>query len=143
MSIDSMKPVKVAGELYWSNWMKEYNTKFNEANDKYECTLGQLSDAAAAKLEELGIKIKDKDTMGKFIVGKSKFVFEPVDEEGNPIDISKIGNGTKCYALVSSYRHKMSAKFGAAPSIKKLVITELKTYNPEAVAEEETADDIL
>jgi hypothetical protein len=81
--------------------------------------------------------------MGKFIVGKSKFVFEPVDEEGNPIDISKIGNGTKCYALVSSYRHKMSAKFGAAPSIKKLVITELKIYNPEGVAEEETADDIL
>jgi hypothetical protein len=143
MSIDSMKPVKVAGELYWSNWMKEYNTKFNEANDKYECTLGQLSDAAAAKLEELGIKIKDKDTMGKFIVGKSKFVFEPVDEEGNPIDISKIGNGTKCYALVSSYRHKMSAKFGAAPSIKKLVITELKVYSPEGTTEAEEADDIL
>jgi hypothetical protein len=106
--------------------------------------LGQLSDAACSKLEELGIKIKDKDTMGKFIVGKSKFVFEPVDEEGNPIEISKIGNGTKCYALVSSYRHKMSAKFGAAPSIKKLVITELKIYSPEGSPEEqETADDIL
>ena len=144
MSIDSMKPVKVAGELYWSNWMKEYNKKFNEANDKYECTLGQLSDAACAKLEELGIKLKDKDTMGKYIVGKSKFLFEPVDEEGNPVDISKIGNGTKCYALVSSYRHKMSAKFGAAPSIKKLVITELKLYIADGVAEEEeTADDIL
>lgn len=144
MSIDSsMKPVKVAGELYWSNWMKEYNTKFNEANDKYECTLGQLSDAAAAKLEELGIKIKEKDTMGKYIVGKSKFLFEPVDEEGNPVDVSKIGNGTKCFALVSSYRHKMSAKFGAAPSIKKLVITELKVYSPEGAEEEETADDIL
>jgi hypothetical protein len=144
MSIDSIKPVKVAGELYWSNWMKEYNKKFNEANDKYECTLGQLSDAACAKLEELGIKLKDKDTMGKYIVGKSKFLFEPVDEEGNPVDISKIGNGTKCYALVSSYRHKMSAKFGAAPSIKKLVITELKVYSPEGAPEEqETADDIL
>ena len=142
MSIDSMKPVKVAGELYWSNWMKEYNTKFNEANDKYECTLGQLSEAAAAKLEELGIKIKDKDTMGKFIVCKSKFVFEPVTEDGQPVDISMIGNGTKCYALVSSYRHKMSAKFGAAPSIKKLVITELKVYSPEGAPEEET-DDIL
>jgi len=143
MSIDSMKPVKVAGELYWSNWMKEYNKKFNEANDKYECTLGQLSDAACAELEELGIKLTDKDTVGKYIVGKSKFLFEPVDEEGNPVDISKIGNGTKCYALVSSYRHKMSAKFGAAPSIKKIVITELKVYSPEGAEEEETADDIL
>ena len=144
MSIDSsMKPVKVAGELFWAGWMKDYNKKFNEANDKYECTLGQLSDAAAVKLEELGIKIKEKDTMGKYIVGKSKFLFEPVDEEGNPVDVSHIGNGTKCFALVSSYRHKMSAKFGAAPSIKKLVITELKLYIPEGVAEEETADDIL
>lgn len=143
MSIDSMKPVKVAGELFWAGWMKDYNKKFNDDNDKYECTLGQLSDAAAAKLEELGIKIKEKDTMGKYIVGKSKFLFEPVDEEGNPVDVAQIGNGTKCFALVSSYRHKMSAKFGAAPSIKKLVITELKIYNPEGVAEEETADDIL
>jgi hypothetical protein len=141
MSIDSIKPVKVAGELYWSNWMKEYNTKFNEANDKYECTLGQLSDAACSKLQEIGIQIKNKDTMGQFIVGKSKFVFEPVTEDGQPVDISLIGNGTKCYALVSSYRHKMSAKYGAAPSIKKLVITELKTYIPDDVAEE--ADDIL
>ena len=143
MSIDSMKPVKVAGELFWAGWMKEYNKKFNDDNDKYECTLGQLSDAAAAKLEELGIKIKEKDTMGKYIVGKSKFLFEPVDEEGNPVDVSLIGNGTKCFALVSSYRHKMSAKFGAAPSIKKIVITELKVYSPEGAEEEETADDIL
>ena len=143
MSIDSIKPVKVAGELFWAGWMKEYNKKFNDDNDKYECTLGQLSDAAATKLEELGIKIKEKDTMGKYIVGKSKFLFEPVDEEGNPVDVAKIGNGTKCFALVSSYRHKMSAKFGAAPSIKKLVITELKIYSPDAVTEEETADDIL
>ena len=141
--MSSIKPVKVAGELFWAGWMKDYNKKFNDDNDKYECTLGQLSDAAAAKLEELGIKIKEKDTMGKYIVGKSKFLFEPVDQEGNPVDVSLIGNGTKCYALVSSYRHKMSAKFGAAPSIKKIVITELKVYSPEVSEEEETADDIL
>jgi hypothetical protein len=37
----------------------------------------------------------------------------------------------------------MSAKFGAAPSIKKLVVTELKVYVPEGSEEEETADDVL
>jgi hypothetical protein len=38
----------------------------------------------------------------------------------------------------------MSAKFGAAPSIKKLIVTELKVYSPEGSAEEEeTADDVL
>jgi len=139
MSSDN-KPVRVAGELFWANWMAEFNTKFNEDNTKYECTLGMLSDKAAEALEELGIKIKNKDTMGKFIVGKSKFVFEPVDEDGNPVDIKKIGNGTKVVALVSSYRHKMSAKFGAAPSIQKLIVTELKTYNPEGALKEETED---
>jgi hypothetical protein len=139
MSSDN-KPVRVAGELFWANWMTEFNTKFNEDNTKYECTLGMLSDKACEALEELGIKIKNKDTMGKFIVGKSKFVFEPVDEEGNPVDIKKIGNGTKVVALVSSYRHKMSAKFGAAPSIQKIIVTELKTYNPEGALKEETED---
>ena len=135
-----MKPVKIGGELFWSNWMNQFNTKFNEDNKKYECTIGNLSDKAAEALKELGIQIKEKDTMGKYIVGKSLYVFEPVDEEGKPIDIAKIGNGTKVTALVSSYRHKMSAKYGAAPSIKTLIVTELKTYTPPA---EDDDDDIL
>jgi hypothetical protein len=138
----NVKPVKVSGELFWANWMSEFNTKFNEDNNKYECTLGMLSDKAAEALEELGIKIKNKDTMGKYVVGKSKFVFEPVDQDGNPVDIKKIGNGTKVVALVSSYRHKMSNKFGAAPSIQKLIVTELKTYNPDGAVAEEN-DDVL
>ena len=140
------KPVKVSGQLFWANWMKEHNKKFNEDNTKYECTLGTLSDKACEALKGLGIVIKNKDTMGNYIVGKSKFVFEPVDEEGNPVDINKIGNGTKVTALVSSYRHKMSAKYGAAPSIKKLIVTDLKEYNPsgsDEPKEEEELDDIL
>lgn len=141
-----MKPVKIGGQLFWSNWMNQFNTRFNEDNKKYECTIGNLSDKAAEALKELGIHIKEKDTMGKYIVGKSLYVFEPVDEDGKPVDIAKIGNGTKVTALVSSYRHKMSAKYGAAPSIKKLIVTELKEYNPsgsDEPREEEEADDIL
>lgn len=134
------KPAKVSGQLFWANWMKEFNTKFNEDNTKYECTLGMLSDKACEALKAQGIVIKNKDTMGNYIVGKSKFVFEPVDTEGNAVDISKIGNGTKVTALVGSYRHKMSAKFGAAPSIQKIIVTELKTYVPEG---EEELEDVL
>lgn len=134
------KPVKVSGQLFWSNWMKEFNTKFNEDNTKYECTLGMLSDKACAALKEQGIVIKNKDTMGNYIVGKSKFVFEPVDEEGNAVDISKIGNGTKVTALVGSYRHKMSAKYGAAPSIGKLIVTDLVVYGEDTDGGD---DDIL
>jgi hypothetical protein len=134
------KPVKVSGQIFWANWMKEFNTKFNEDNTKYECTLGMLSDKACEALKEQGIMIKNKDTMGNYIVGKSKFVFEPVDEEGNAIDISKIGNGTKVTALVGSYAHKMSSKFGKAPSIGKIIITDLVTYGGD---EDDNEDDIL
>ena len=135
------KPVKVSGQLFWANWMKEFNTKFNEDNTKYECTLGMLSDRACEALKEQGIMIKNKDTMGNYIVGKSKFVFEPTDAEGNAVDISKIGNGTKVTALVGSYRHKMSAKYGAAPSIGKLIVTDLVAYGGDAGDDSE--DDIL
>jgi hypothetical protein len=121
--------------------MKEFNTKFNEDNTKYECTIGMLSDKACEALKEQGIIIKNKDTMGNYIVGKSKFVFEPVDSDGNPVDIGKIGNGTKVTALVGSYRHKMSAKYGAAPSISKIIVTELVVYGGDAGDDSE--DDIL
>jgi hypothetical protein len=135
------KPVKVSGQIFWANWMKEFNTKFNEDNTKYECTIGMLSDKACEALKEQGIMIKNKDTMGNYIVGKSKFVFEPVDSDGNPVDIGKIGNGTKVTALVGSYRHKMSAKYGAAPSISKIIVTELVVYGGDAGDDSE--DDIL
>ena len=137
--MDNTKPVKVSGQIFWSNWMKEFNTKFNEDNTKYECTLGMLSDKACEALKELGIVIKNKDTMGNYIVGKSKFLFEPMDAEGNSVDVSKIGNGTKVTALIGSYRHKMSAKFGAAPSISKIIVTELVTYNADTSDEEDDA----
>jgi hypothetical protein len=140
---DVFKPVKVQGELFWASFMNTFNTKFDEENNKYECCLGGLSEAAVKALEgQLGIKVKDRDPMGRYVVAKSKYVFEPVDEDGNKIDITKIGNGTKVVALVSSYHHKMSSKFGASPSIRKLIVTELKTYNPEGSVEEEN-DDIL
>jgi hypothetical protein len=138
-----MKPVKIGGELFWSNWMHQFNTKFNEENNKYECTLGNLSDKAVSALKELGIQIKNKDAMGNYIVGKSLYKFEPVDKDGKAVDVSKIGNGTKVTALVSSYRHKMSAKYGAAPSIKMLIVTELKEYEPPTVDDDEDEDDIL
>jgi len=134
------KPVKIAGQLFWANWMKEFNTKFNEDNTKYECTIGMLSDKACEALKGLGIVIKNKDTMGNYIVGKSKFLFEPMDAEGNAIDISKIGNGTKVTALVGSYAHKMSSKFGKAPSISKLIVTDLVTYGGD---NDDDTDDIL
>jgi hypothetical protein len=63
-----------------------------------------------------------------------------MDTEGNPVDIGKIGNGTKVTALVGSYRHKMSARFGAAPSIGKIIVTDLVVYGGDADSEEDDSD---
>ena len=137
--MQDLKPVKVSGQLFWNKYLTEFNTHFNEDNDKYECTLCHLSEAAKAALEELGIKVKHKPEQGNYIVAKSKFPFEPVDENGNKLDPATFGNGTNAFALVTSYRHKMSAKFGAAPSVKRLVVTKVVPY--EGSAKEETEED--
>ncbi len=133
---NSIKPIRINGELFWSKWMGEFNTKFGDTT-KYECTIGNLSEKAKEALEGMGIKVKYKDNMGNYIVAKSKFKFEPVDEKENNVEVDTIGNGSKCVALVSAYEHRMSKQHGLSPSVKSLVVTELKTYIPEGQEQEE------
>ena len=137
--MSDLKPVKVSGQLFWTKWMADFNKAFNEGNDRYECTIGMLSDEDVAKLTSLGIRVKYKDSMGNFIVGKSKFLFNPLDDDGKEVPVDVLGNGSKCEALISSYKHKLSAKHGNAPSIQKLKVTEIKTYVPDATED----DDVL
>jgi hypothetical protein len=140
---DTQKPVKVQGKLFWNQYMTEFNTHFNADNNKYECTLGNLSDAAVEALKSLGVNVKNKPEQGNYIVAKSKYTFDPVDEDGNKLDAKEFGNGTEAIAIVGSYRHKLSAKFGAAPSIKKLIITKVVKYEPKEATATEAEDDIL
>ena len=129
--MSDLKAVKVNGELFWTKWMEQFNVAFNTDNDRYECTIGNISDDDAAKLTGLGIKVKHKDAMGNFIVSKSKFKFEPLGSDGlSKVAIDAIGNGSKCIAVIGSYTHRMSAKHGNAPSLKTLLVTEVKTYVP-------------
>ena len=136
-----LKPVKISGELFWNKWMAEFNTAFNSDNDRYECTIGNISDDDAAKLTGLGIKVKHKEAMGNFIVAKSKYLFNPTDNNLKEVDVKELGNGSKCVAVISSYTHRMSAKHGNAPTIKKLMVTEVVTYNPDESSKED--DDAL
>jgi len=141
-NMSDLKPVKINGELFWYKWMAEFNTAFNEDNDRYECTIGNISDDDAAKLTGLGIKVKHKDAMGNFIVAKSKYLFNPTDDTMKEVDVKALGNGSKCVAVLTAYTHRMSAKHGNAPTIKKLMVTEVVTYTPtEATVEED--DDAL
>ena len=47
------KAVTIKGELFWTRDMNTFNTKFNPDNTKYQCTIGNLSDVDAKKLEGL------------------------------------------------------------------------------------------
>lgn len=136
-----MSVVKIKGELFWSKWMKELNTKFNPDNDRYEAVVGNISDADCEKLKSLGIKIKNKEGQGNFIMAKSKYEFTPMTTSGDKVEIDEIGNGTKVEVEVSSYTHRMSAMHGNAPSIKKITVTQLEKYEPEAVAVTDIDDD--
>ena len=128
--MSDLKPVKINGELFWSKWMAEFNTAFNSDNDRYECTIGNISDDDAAKLTGLGIKVKNKETMGNFIVAKSKYLFNPTDDNMKEVDVKELGNGSKCVAVISAYTHRLSSKHGNAPTVKKIMVTEVKTYVP-------------
>jgi len=137
MSTADLKPVKINGELFWSKWMAEFNTAFNSDNDRYECTIGNISDDDAAKLTGLGIKVKHKESQGNFIVAKSKYLFNPTDDSMKEVNVADLGNGSKCVAVISAYTHRMSAKHGNAPTVKKLMITEVKTYVPPTQEDDE------
>ena len=128
----TIKPAKINGELFWTKWMNQLNTKFNEANDKYECTIGNISDNDAAKLTALGIKVKNKESMGNYIVCKSKYAFKTADDKLTEIPVEDLGNGSKVVAVVGSYTHKMSKMHGNAPSLKNLMVTQVVTYVPES-----------
>ncbi len=142
--MSDLKLVKIEGELFWPRWMGEFNTAFGDT-ERYECTIGNLTPESIENLKSIGVKIKFKDNkpeQGHFIVSKSKYPFEPMDsEKKSTVPLDMIGNGTKCVALVSSYEHRMSKQHGKAPSVKKIVITELKKYVPSEKNNEE--DDIL
>ena len=89
-----MSVVKIKGELFWSKLMKELNTKFNPDNDRFEAVVGNISDADCEKLKSLGIKIKNKEGQGNFIMAKSKYEFTPITTAGDKVEIDDIGKGT-------------------------------------------------
>ena len=141
--MSDLKPVKIKAKVFWAKWMNEFNTVHNDDNKKYECTLGDISNEDAQKLEALGIKMKQKSFAKNVIVCKSLFpITAAVAQEVVPT--MSIGNGTEVECLIGYYPHKMSKVYGNAPSLiaKKgspaLQITKLVTYVPP----EESLEDI-
>ena len=135
--MSDLKPVRVKAEIFFARDAYTINKRFDEDNNKYQMTLGNLSEAACDALQGMGIKIKNKEIPGKHITGKSLYAFKFYTEDGDELPAERIGNGTEVVALVTAYNHKLSKMHGAAPSIKKVIVTKLKEYNPERATEEE------
>lgn len=109
-------------------------TRPDNMSGKYSVQLGNLSDAAAEKLEELGVNVKFKDdayNRGRFVECKSKFPIDNskyqtvVDDAGLSMDPDLIGPGSKVEAILKAYDWTMGGKSGVGVRLVKLQVKEL------------------
>ena len=137
--MDNTNRVKIKADVMWA-----YMDKPNEMSGKYQVDLCNLSDPAVTALEGMGIEVRQKDDKGYFITCKSTNPIRAYDKDGDVIDGISIGNGSKAIAMVGSYFWSWKNKEGISPSLKKLVIDELVTYegsgDPEPLIDD---DDVL
>jgi len=124
---DEKTVIKIKCDIYWAQ-----HNKVNDMSGKYQINLCNLSEAAAAALEEMGITVQigddKKAEMGKYITCKSEKPIRVYDTDGDEIN-ENIGNGSKGKAMVGSYSWTYKNKKGVSPSLKKLVVTDLVEYN--------------
>jgi hypothetical protein len=119
--------IKIKCDIYWAQ-----HNKVNDMSGKYQLNLCNLSEAACAALEEMGITVQigddKKAEMGRYITCKSEKAIRVYDTDGDEIN-ENIGNGSKGKAMVGSYSWTYKNKKGVSPSLKKLVVTDLVEYN--------------
>jgi len=119
-----MERVKIRAEVMWP-----YFDRVNDYTGKYQVDLAQLSDPAVKALEELGLSVNNKEGKGNYITCKSTKPIHVFDKTGDQLDGVPVGNGSKAIAMIGFYDWSYGAKQGRSPSLKKLVIDELITYD--------------
>lgn len=121
-----IKPVKIEATVMWA-----FLNRVNDMSGKYQVDLCDLDDDSVAALQNIGVEVKfnpDKEEKGRYITCKSKnYPIPAVDVHGNPITVD-VANGSKAKALIGAYEWKFKGKVGVSPSIKKMVITDLKEF---------------
>jgi hypothetical protein len=120
---EAQTSIKVKADIMWAQL-----DKVNEMSGKFQVDLCNLSDAAVAALEEMGITVPEKEGRGKYITCKSANPIKAFDNDGDEIVGVKVGNGSKAKAIITAYEWKYKNKKGVSPSIRKLVITDLIEY---------------
>jgi len=131
-------PIKLRADIMWA-----YLDTPNEMSNKYQVDLCNLSAAAVKALEGMGIEVRTKDDKGAYITCKSQNPIRAYDESGLEMTGVIVGNGSKAIAVIGSYSWTWKNKEGVSPSLKKLVIEELVSYEePDAVTVDDN-DEIL
>ena len=152
----SNETVKINATIMWA-FLDKKDTSFNpEETAKYQVDLCFLSEAAIAKLESLGVNVKDKTDKGGHITCKSKYVINAYDTDGNTLVGSdrdsgkalegnvKVGNGSTATATLSTYDYTTPAgKKGTNATIKRLCITDLIEFVSEGSVDEDADMDAL
>ncbi len=135
---NSIKPVKINAEVKWAFFETP-----SSMSGKYQVDLTNLSEQAVKALEAMGVAVRtreDKPENGFYVTVKSNNPIKPVDEKGNHIT-AIVANGSKATALVSAYEWTWKNKSGISPSLMKIIITDLKEYNPEGGGSANDSDD--
>ena len=130
--------VKIKGDVMWA-----YLEKPNDMSGKYQVDLCNLSDPAVKALEDMGLTVRQKEDKGYYITCKSNNPIKAYDKNGDLMEGITIGNGSQAIAMVGFYEWSFKNKEGRSPSLKKLVISELVSYEDAEPVEELDSAEIL
>lgn len=113
-----------------------------DENGKYSTQLANLSDAAVARLEDLGVDVKFKDDdkygRGRFVNTTSKFPFKVTMDGVSAADMD-IGYGTTVRARVSTYEWTYKQKSGVGVRVETMAIDELVEPPVDSIGDDEEA----
>ena len=141
MKMKYAKPVRIKAQLFWTREMTTLGEYKGRPKNKYECTLGEISEADVKKLAEMGVSMKSKVFAENVIVCKSKFPFIAADKKtGEIVPADAMGNGTEVEVLIGTYTWEGTA-FPCVVSKRdepSVFVTKIVTYVPP----EEALDDL-
>lgn len=121
--------IKINATIFWC-----FHNKHSAMSNKYEVTLGNLSEGAVKALTDAGLTVSDKTSkgMGMCITAKSNIALPVFTETGDSLEATMVGNGSKGIAIVTPYEWEYQKRRGSSPNLSRLVVTELVQFESAA-----------